>query len=113
MNSDPALQSVMDSMRWMPLPCALLNPVSRQIVFANSAFQLLIQNHALTYGERLLADDALAQQAIDQCIQSGESVPLCLPTLTKELQLVPLFSAGKLMAVQCHALLARPVNVAV
>ena len=113
MNSDPALQSVMDSMRWMPLPCALLNPVSRQIVFANSAFQLLIQNHALTYGERLLADDALAQQAIEQCIQSGESVPLCLPTLTKELQLVPLFSAGKLMAVQCHALLARPANIGV
>ena len=113
MNSDPALQSVMDSMRWLPLPCALIEPETHRISFANPAFQLLIQNHALSYGERLLANDALAQQAIEQCIQSGESVPLCLPTLTKELQLVPLFSGGKLLAVQCHALLARPVNVAV
>ena len=113
MNSDPALQSVMDSMRWLPLPCALIEPESHRITFANPAFQLLIQNHALSYGERLLANDALAQQAIEQCIQSGESVPLCLPTLTKELQLVPLFSGGKLLAVQCHALLARPVNAAV
>lgn len=98
----------MDSMRHLPLPCALLDPVSRKVGFGNAAFERLIQRHALAHGLHPVNDDRQALNALEQCMAQAQPASVDLPLLGHSLQFAPLYSAGNLVAVQCHAQQLRP-----